>query len=401
MLDLKLFFDGASNVLNEKSFRIVAASMAKSIGFGGISQVSKASGISRPAIYAGMDELENPDMSALPDGKQRRTGAGRKLAEEQDDKLISSLDKLIEPHSSGDPMSPLRWVNKSLRILSAQMNEQGHKTSRTLIARLLKDLGYTLQSNRKSKEASSQDPDRNTQFEYISEKAKTFQQNNQPVISVDTKKKELVGDFKNNGRAYRPKAEPEHVRVHDFIIPELGRAIPYGVYDVSKNEGWVNVGIDHDTAEFAVETIRKWWVKMGKGKYPGANELFITADGGGSNGSRSRLWKMELQKLSSETGLTIHVSHLPPGTSKWNKIEHRMFSYISMNWRGKPLISYQVIVNLIAATKTAAGLKIKAALDKRKYPAGIKISDDDYENINIKENKFKGNWNYVIKPPIL
>jgi hypothetical protein len=397
-MDLKLFFNGVSDTLNEKSRRSVAASLAMSIGFGGISQVSKASRLSRPAIYAGIKELKNPEASVLSDERQRKVGAGRKLAEKQDSTLISDLDKLIEPHTSGNPMNPLRWVNKSLRILSMQMNKQGHKTSRTLISRLLKNMGYTLQSNRKSKEVSSQDPDRNAQFEYISEKAKEFHLNNQPVISVDTKKKELVGDFKNNGKVYCPKSKPENVRVHDFIIPELGRAIPYGVYDVNKNEGWVNVGIDHDTAEFAVETIRKWWLKMGKEEYPEARELFITADGGGSNGSRSRLWKVELQKLSSEIGLTIHVSHLPPGTSKWNKIEHRMFSYISMNWRGKPLISYQVIVNLIASTKTTTGLKIKATLDKRKYPAGIKVSNYDYEALNIRENNFKGNWNYVIKP---
>ncbi len=397
-MDLKLFFNGVSDTLNEKSRRSVAASLAMSIGFGGISQVSKASRLSRPAIYAGIKELKNPEASVLSNERQRKVGAGRTLAEKQDSTLISDLDRLIEPHTSGNPMNPLRWVNKSLRILSIQMNKQGHKTSRTLISRLLKNMGYTLQSNRKSKEVSSQDPDRNAQFEYISEKAKEFQLNNQPVISVDTKKKELVGDFKNNGKVYCPKSKPENVRVHDFIIPELGRAIPYGVYDVSKNEGWVNVGIDHDTAEFAVETIRKWWLKMGKEEYPEARELFITADGGGSNGSRSRLWKVELQKLSSEIGLTIHVSHLPPGTSKWNKVEHRMFSYISMNWRGKPLISYQVIVNLIASTKTTTGLKIKATLDKRKYPAGIKVSDYDYEALNIRENNFKGNWNYVIKP---
>lgn len=397
-MDLKLFFNGVSDTLNEKSRRSVAASLAMSIGFGGISQVSKASRLSRPAIYAGIKELKNPEASVPSDERQRKVGAGRKLAEKQDSTLISDLDKLIEPHTSGNPMNPLRWVNKSLRILSIQMNKQGHKTSRTLISRLLKNMGYTLQSNRKSKEVSSQAPDRNAQFEYISEKAKEFQLHNQPVISVDTKKKELVGDFKNNGKVYCPKSKPENVRVHDFIIPELGRAIPYGVYDVNKNEGWVNVGIDHDTAEFAVETIRKWWLKMGKEEYSEARELFITADGGGSNGSRSRLWKVELQKLSTEIGLTIHVSHLPPGTSKWNKVEHRMFSYISMNWRGKPLISYQVIVNLIASTKTTTGLKIKATLDKRKYPAGIKVSDYDYEALNIRENNFKGNWNYVIKP---
>ena len=400
-MDLGLFFKGVESSLNEKNLRLIAASMARSIGFGGISRVSKAAGLSRPAIYTGIKELDNPDVCVLPDGKQRKIGGGRKLAEEQDVTLIADLDKLIEPYASGNPMSPLRWINKSLRALSRQLNEQGHKTSRTLIARLLNKLGYTLQSNKKSKEASSQDPDRNAQFEYISEKSKLFQLNDQPVISVDTKKKELVGDFKNNGKTYRPKGAPEQVQVHDFVNPELGRAIPYGVYDVNKNEGWVNVGIDHDTAEFAVETIRKWWFKMGKEKYSEAHELFITADGGGSNASRSRLWKMELQKFSNEVGLTIHVSHLPPGTSKWNKIEHRMFSYISMNWRGKPLISYQVIVNLIAATRTTTGLQIKADLDKRKYIAGIKVSDEDYDTLNITQNSFKGNWNYIIKPLVL
>lgn len=395
-MDLDAFFAEADKALDERSRRIVAAALAKGLGFGGISGVSRASGLARTSIYNGLKELDGG--GSPPEGRLRKEGGGRKLAEEKDDTLLRDLEALAEPHASGLPTGPLRWVNKSLRILAGALNAKGHRTSRTLVGRLLKDLGYTLQSNMKSKEPGSQDPDRNAQFERIAEKADAFQAQGLPVISVDAKKKELVGDFKNNGRTWRPKGEPEEVRAHDFIIPELGRATPYGVYDVARDEGWVGVGIDHDTAEFAVSTIRQWWRKMGEARYPDAKELFITADSGGSNGSRSRLWKRELQKLSNETGLSIHVSHLPPGTSKWNKIEHRMFSFISMNWRGRPLTSYQVIVNLIGSTRTKAGLRIAASLDKRKYQPGIKVSNAEREEWNIQPLEFRGDWNYVISP---
>ena len=327
----------------------------------------------------------------------RRPGGGRKRTVTKDATLLHDLEQLVEPLSRGDPESPLRWTCKSVRKLADALNHQGHHVSHELVANLLKELGYSLQANRKTREGTAH-PDRNAQFEHINAEVQAFQSAGQPVISVDTKKKELVGDFKNGGRELCPQGEPETVRVHDFVIPELGKVAPYGVYDVTHNLGWVNVGIDHDTAAFAVASIRRWWQLLGQPRYPGAQRVLITADGGGSNGSRVRLWKIELQKLADETGLEISVCHLPPGTSKWNKIEHRLFSYISQNWRGKPLISHAVIVNLIAATTTKTGLKVRCELDTQVYPMGIVVTDDELAQVNLKRNDFHGEWNYTIAP---
>ena len=340
--------------------------------------------MSRPAIRLGLTELREP--AAHPPNRIRRPGGGRKKTVAQDPGLLRDLERLIEPVTRGDPESPLRWTCKSLRKLAAELRSMGHKTSHRMVGELLHDLGYSLQANSKTREGSSH-PDRNAQFEYLNRKVKRQLRNQQPAISVDTKKKELVGDFKNNGRELRPAGNPEQVRVHDFIIPELGRANPYGIYDIAHNTGWVSVGVDHDTAAFAVETIRRWWYGMGQDFYPRATDLLITADSGGSNGSRVRLWKLELQKLADEIGLNINVCHLPPGTSKWNKIEHRLFSFISQNWRGKPLISHEVIVNLIAATTTTAGLLVHSEIDATTYPAGVKVSDKELSEINIRRDK--------------
>jgi len=327
----------------------------------------------------------------------RRAGGGRKKTVETDATLKEDLERLIDPVTRGDPESPLRWTCKSVRRLAEELNQAGHRTSHRMVAELLHDLGYSLQANRKTLEGSGHE-DRDAQFQHINERVKHHLAKHQPVISVDTKKKELVGDFKNNGRELRPKGEPEKVRVHDFVIPELGRAAPYGVYDVGSNTGWVSVGVDHDTATFAVETIRRWWRGMGKDSYPDARQLLITADSRGSNVSRLRLWKIELQRLADETGLAILVCHLPPGTSKWNKIEHRLFSFISQNWRGKPLVSHQVIVDLIAATSTRSGLKVRAEIDSNLYPAGIKVTDQQIAGLNIERDPFHGEWNYTIRP---
>lgn len=396
-MDLHRIFDRLNGHLGERQRRLLAAVVSLELGHGGITAVSTASGLSRPTIYAGIDELSAIPAPDSTRTKQRRTGGGRKTAEAQDATLVMDLEKLIEPYTQGDPETPLRWTRKGLRVLAAELERAGHKVSPKIVMRLLKGLGYSLQSNKKSKEGGSH-PDRGAQFEFINEQAQVFQSKGFPVISVDAKKKELVGNFKNSGREYRPKGQPEEVRVYDFIDKELGRVTPYGVYDVANNEGWVNVGLDHDTAAFAVEAIRTWWAQMGKERYPAATELYITADGGGSNGSRNRLWKKELQELSNETGLSVHVSHFPPGTSKWNKIEHRMFSFISMNWRGKPLLTYEVIVNLIAATSTNMGLKIRSGLDEQNYPLKVKVSKSDFDAIHIDRSEFHGEWNYVISP---
>jgi len=326
-----------------------------------------------------------------------RPGGGRKRTVDTDPTLRSDLEKLVDPTTRGEPNSPLRWTCKSTRKLAAALNEMGHYTSERMVCKLLHEMGYSLQANRKTQEGSSH-PDRNAQFEYISKTVQMFQKDEQPVISVDTKKKELVGDFKNVGQEWQPKKAPEPVRVYDFPDKELGKVSPYGVYDMALNNAWVNVGTDHDTAAFAVESIRGWWYSMGRKTYPEAKRLLITADGGGSNSSRSRLWKTELQRLSNETGLSITVCHFPPGTSKWNKIEHRLFSYISQNWRGKPLVSHETIVNLIANTTTSAGLTVQAQLDQNKYPKGIKISDEELAQVNLKQKPFHGQWNYTISP---
>ena len=388
-------FSVLSGLLDERSRRLVAAAESLALARGGISAVSRATGVSRPVIREGIAELKQP-RTALS-GRVRRPGGGRKRIAERDPSVLRDLERLVEPVTRGDPESPLRWTCKSVRRLAEELNRQGHPISYPVVAELLRELGYSLQANRKTKEGESH-PDRNAQFEHINRKVKRFLSARQPVISVDTKKKELVGDFRNGGRELRPQGDPEKVRVHDFLIPELGRATPYGVYDLARNTGWVSVGVDHDTAAFAVESIRRWWQSMGKPVYPVAKRLLITADAGGSNGSRVRLWKVELQKFADETGLRIAVCHLPPGTSKWNKIEHRLFSFITQNWRGKPLISFEVIVNLIAATSTTRGLQVHSELDTNTYPAGTKVPDKQLAQVRLKPEKFHGEWNYEIHP---
>ena len=390
-------YKALESVLDERARRLLAAAESEAIGRGGISAVSKATGLMRPVIRQGIAELKEPGSSAS--GRIRREGGGRKKAVDKDGSLKSDLQSLLESTTRGDPESPLRWTCKSVRQLTAELKGMKHSVSHQVVADLLHALGYSLQSNRKTKEGSDH-PDRNAQFEHLNGKVRWCLGRRQPVISVDTKKKELVGDFSNKGQEWRPKGDPEKVRVHDFVDKELGRATPYGIYDVGSNSGWVSVGMDHDTAEFAVETIRRWWRTMGQPAYPKATRLLITADGGGSNGSRLRLWKLELQKLADETGMRIVVCHFPPGTSKWNKIEHRLFSYISQNWRGKPLRSFETIVSLIAATTTTTGLKVHAELNTESYQAGIKVSDEEIKSINIHRDKFHGDWNYEIRPRI-
>jgi hypothetical protein len=386
-----------SPLLDEKARRLMIAAESKVIGHGGIGIVSKSTGVSRTTISTGLKELKASDL--IDTTRIRKEGGGRKKAIEKLPSIEKELEKLIEPALRGEPDSPLMWTSKSLRKLSAELKSKGFDVSHKLVGEILKDKGFSLQANRKTDEGKSH-PDRNAQFEHIHHKIKAFQESYQPVISVDAKKKELVGNFKNNGKEWHKEKEPEKVKVYDFLSDAEGKAIPYGVYDLSQNKGWVSVGIDHDTAEFAVETIKKWWAKMGHPFYPNAQRLLITADGGGSNSSRSRLWKKEIQKLSNETGLTIDVCHFPPATSKWNKIEHRLFSYISQNWRGKPLVSYQVIVNLIASTKTEKGLEVTCELDTKTYDTGIKITEEEMKTINLEKNDFHGEWNYTIKPEI-
>jgi transposase len=379
--------------LNEKSKRLFAA--AEAISLGNISLVSRAMDISEETIKKGCNELESGE--SLSDDKIRVPGGGRKKVVDKDPTVVSDLETLIEPTSRGDPESPLRWTSKSTRKLAEELKKMGHKVSHSRVADMLHVLGYSLQANKKTIEGTSH-PDRDQQFNYINEKCKAFQEERQPVISVDAKKKESVGNFKNNGKELCPIKEPINVNVYDFKDKELGKVNPYGVYDIFSNEGWVSVGLDNDTASFAVETIRRWWYLMGCKVYPDAKKLMITADCGGSNGYRVRLWKVELQKLADETGLEISVCHFPPGTSKWNKIEHRLFSYITLNWRGKPLTSYEVIVNLIAATTTSKGLKVKCVLDKSAYPKGIKIMKEEIEELGIIHDEFHGEWNYIFKP---
>ena len=388
-------FAAISPHLDERGRRIFAAAEAKTAGYGGVAAVWRATGIAASTIGRGLKELVGE--CAPPLGQVRRTGAGRKSLVESDEGLLAALLSLVEPSERGDPESGLRWTCKSVRRLAAELCAQGHQISHTVVAKLLRTLNFSLQANSKIREGAGH-PDRDAQFRYIDRLAKAALRQQQPVISVDTKKKELVGDFKNAGREWRPKGDPEQVRVHDFLIKELGRAVPYGVYDLADDAGWVCVGIDHDTAGFAVQTIRRWWQQMGCIRYPEAKRLLITADAGGSNGPRLRLWKRELQRLANEIGIEIAVSHFPPGTSKWNKIEHRLFSFISQNWRAKPLISYRVIVNLISSTTTRTGLSVHCELDTKRYPKAVEVSNEELAAINIKRAKFHGDWNYVIRP---
>ena len=382
--------------LDERARRRWAAVEAASLGRGGISAVSAATGMSRSTIQAGMREVAQPDSTETV-RRVRRPGGGRKKRTEQDPKLLTALQALIEPTTRGNPQSALRWTCKSTRQLAKELTRQKHPVSAMTVSRLLRQAGYSLQANRKTREGSGH-PDRNAQFEHINQQVQAVQRRGQPVISVDTKKKELVGNFRNGGREWQPKGKPLEVQVHDFQDPKLGKAIPYGVYDLKHDEAWVSVGIDHDTAEFAVAAIERWWTKMGKKRYPKARQLMITADGGGSNSSRSRLWKVALQKLADRTGLQLLVCHFPPGTSKWNKIEHRLFCHITRNWRGKPLESHELIISLIANTTTEAGLRVEASLDRRSYPLRQTVDEDQLAAVQIKPAKFHGDWNYTIQP---
>ena len=392
---IRFRFETLDPVLDERGRRRLAAAEAMSAGRGGVSAVSRATGLARSTIGRALAEWRGGEV--LDTDRVRRAGGGRKALSETDTSLVDDLRALVEPATRGDPESPLLWTSKSLRKLADALCGMGHKVSHTLVGELLRKLDYSLQANRMTREGANH-PDRDAQFHYINDRVKGAIAAKEPAISVDTKKKELVGDFKNAGREWRPKGSPEPVRVHDFLIPELGRAAPYGVYDIAGNAGWVSVGIDHDTASFAVNAIRRWWQLMGRERYPHAKNLTITADGGGSNGSRVRLWKVELQKLADEIGIAITVCHLPPGTSKWNKIEHRLFSFITGNWRGKPLVSHQVIVQLIAATTTKTGLTVRCELDPNAYPAGIKVPDADLAAVNLTRHHFHGEWNYTISP---
>jgi len=388
-----------ASLMDERMRRQWAAAEARSYGWGGLRAVSRATGMSPTTIAIGRTELEaraaGPE--APRESRLRKPGGGRKRLTAVDPELAASLERLVDPMTRGDPQSPLRWTCKSTAQLAGELTRQGHPVSPRTVGRLLKAAGYSLQSNRKTKEGNDH-PDRNAQFEHINATVVAFQEQGQPVISVDTKKKEIVGKFKNSGREWQPQGEPEEVLVHDFMDKELGKAIPYGVYDLTENQGWVSVGIDHDTAHFAAEAIHRWWKKMGSKRHRGAKRLLITADGGGSNGSRCRLWKVALQGLADRLGMPIHVCHFPPGTSKWNKIEHRMFCHITQNWRGRPLVSHDVIINLIASTTTAKGLRIKAELDPKAYPLGIKVTDEELAAVNIQTAPFHGEWNYFILP---
>ena len=391
---IKSRYEAVSPFLDERARRLVAASEALAAGRGGIAAVSAATGVARSTVLRGLADLCGGD---LPDDRVRRPGGGRPSAVDKQPGLLEALDEIVQSAIRGDPEAALLWVSKSQRHLAEALIERGFTVSHKLVGRLLRRLGFSLQANRKTREGLNH-PDRDAQFEHINQLIKDFQAAGQPAISVDTKKKELVGDFKNGGRELRPKGEPEQVRVHDFKIPELGKVAPYGVYDIAANTGWVKLGIDHDTAAFAVESIRRWWHGLGRERYPEAGRLLITADCGGSNGARVRLWKRELQILANETGLAITVAHHPPGTSKWNRIEHRLFASITQNWRGKPLLTHQVIIQLISATKTRTGLTVQCHLDENDYPKAIKVSDAEMAEINITLDEFHGDWNYTISP---
>ncbi|MGC2419099.1 MAG: ISAzo13 family transposase [Candidatus Acidiferrales bacterium] len=391
---LRRKFSSVWLLLDERSRRLMAASEALALGYGGVSKIRRASGLSRKAIAKGIREIA--DGNAMP-GRIRRSGAGRKNIVERDPKLLVSLDRLIEPETRGDPESPLRWICKSTRTLAAQLTRQKHPVSHEKVAQLLRDQDYSLQSNRKTEEGADH-PDRDAQFRHINTQVKRALAAGMPVISVDTKKKELLGNYDNGGQQWLPAKKPVKVNGHDFPAPDVPRAYPYGIYDLARNTGFVNVGTDHDTGAFAVASVRGWWRSEGRDLYSLARALLITADGGGSNGSRLRLWKLELQKFADETGLSISVCHFPPGTSKWNKVEHRLFSFISSNWRGEPLRDYETIVNLISRTTTAKGLQVTCRLDRRKYPTGRKVTDGEIRRVNLQQNKFHGEWNYTIHP---
>jgi hypothetical protein len=394
---IRLRYEALDPVLDERGRRRFAAAEALAAGWGGVTTVSRITGVARSTIDRGLAELRGDAAPAAAPERVRRKGGGRRPLVVTDPSLLGDLKELVEPTTRGDPMAPLLWTAKSLRTLAAGLRALGHRICHNVVGDLLREMGYSLQANRKTLEGTSH-PDRDAQFGYLNAQVKEALVAGEPAISVDTKKKELVGDFKNGGRAYRPKGQPEPVRVHDFLIPELGRAAPYGVYDIADNAGWVSLGIDHDTASFAVNAIRRWWQAMGRARYPQATRLLITADCGGSNGARVRLWKRELQALANELAIRITVCHLPPGTSKWNKIEHRLFSFITQNWRGRPLVSYQTIVQLIAATTTDAGLKVQCEIDPNTYPAGVKVTDVEMDAINIQRHEFHGDWNYTISP---
>ena len=387
-------------VMDERVTRLWAAAEAEALGYGGIRAVIKATGISKSRIRAGIRDLAeqqtNPASAPARSQRVRRPGAGRPALVAQDPTLLSDLDSLVDPVTRGDPESPLRWTCKSKDKLATELRAMGHKVSATKVGQLLHSLGYSLQVVRKTREGT-QSPDRNAQFEHINRTAKDFIKRGQPVVSVDTKKKELVGDFKNGGREWQRKGEPEPVRVHDFIDKTLGKVIPYGVYDTARNEAWVSVGVDHDTAEFAVATLERWWREMGKKAYPDASDLLVTADGGGSNAPRSRLWRVQLQRFADATGLDVSVCHFPPGTSKWNKIEHRLFSHITQNWRGRPLVSREAVVELIRGTTTRTGLRVRAKLDKRKYKVGKDVASDELRAVRLERKRFRGDWNYAVR----
>jgi Rhodopirellula transposase DDE domain len=400
MIDIRVIrerYTALSQHLDERARRVFAATEAKTAGYGGIVAISRATGIAASTIGRGLKELAAAEVLDL--GRVRRPGGGGKKRVAQDATLLSDLLALVEPDARGDPMSPLRWTCKSLSQLTRALVAKGHRVGRTLVSELLRQNKFSLQANRKTREGGSH-PDRNAQFNHLNESVRAALAAGEPVISVDTKKKELVGDFKNAGRDWRPQGEPEDVRVHDFLIKELGRAVPYGIYDLACNAGWVSVGMSSDTSAFAVQTIRRWWQEVGQLRYPCATRLTITADGGGSNGSRVRLWKRELQRLADELGIDIVVHHLPPGTSKWNKIEHRLFAFVSMNWKARPLVSYRVIVDLIGATTTDTGLTVRCELDSNVYAKGIVVSDQEMAGLNITHDAFHGEWNYTIHPVV-
>lgn len=398
--EIRARYSKVRDSLTERVRRLFAASEAIAFGYGGIAATARATGFAPSVIGRGIAEvraIEDGSAPSMDPTRSRRPGAGRKKTTEKDPTLLPDLKALVESTTRGDPESPLLWTARSQRNIVAALKEQGHQTSMKMVSRLLKELGYSLQANRKRLEGS-QHPDRNAQFEHINEMIRRQHEANEPAISVDTKKKELVGPYKNGGRELRAQGDPEEVEVHDFVDPKKGRAAPYGVYDLQENEAWVSVGLSHDTGEFAVQTIRTWWNEMGAPRYPDNNSLLITADGGGSNGYRLRLWKLELQRLADELGFPITVCHLPPGTSKWNKIEHRLFSFITKNWRGKPLLTHQVIVNLISATTTKTGLVVRSRVDDRIYPKGRRVSDKQLATVNLEPHAFHGEWNYTIHP---